>query len=85
MNESPLLSLLIFGEDENILVTCSNGLGIFQHAVFITSWIIVPHPRDITYVRNGMEACGKKRGGHVTINGVESVRLPAKIFLKDMY
>jgi hypothetical protein len=23
--------------------------------------------------------------GHVTENGVESVRLPAKIFLKDMY
>jgi hypothetical protein len=33
----------------------------------------------------GMEHRAWQRRWHVTINGAESVRLPAKHFLKDMY
>jgi hypothetical protein len=45
------------------------------------------YSRELTYryLYTGMEAYGRKRRGLVAENGVESVRLPAKIFLKDMY
>jgi hypothetical protein len=39
--------------------------------------------RELTYT--GMEAYGRKHRGLMAENGVESVRLRAKIFLEVMY